>query len=98
MGIGTGTGVMKAILLSNINMQPLVRALKPWHVVTGSYNSMLADLSAADSPACHQDVTHVISLYDSDLLMSNAFYGDGPPEQCEAFLQALSSFCRRHVD
>ena len=89
---------MKAILLSNINMQPLVRALRPWDVAVGTYNSMLADLSAADSLASSQDVTHVICLYDSDMLMGNGFYGDGPPEQCEKFLQALDSFCARHID
>ncbi len=89
---------MKTILLSNINMQPLASALRPWDVVVGAYNSMLADLSAADSPASSQDITHVICLYDSDMLMGDGFYGDGPPEQCEKFLQALDSFCARHID
>ncbi len=89
---------MKCILLSNINMQPLVRALRPWDVSVGAYNSMLADLSAADSPVARQDVTHVICLYDSDTLMGNAFYGGGSPEQCEKFLQALDSFCTLHTD
>ncbi len=89
---------MKAILLSNINMTPLVRALKPWDVAAGDYNSMLADLSAAQSPAAAQDLTHVICLYDSDMLMGDALYGDGPPEQCERFLQAIDSFCSRHID
>lgn len=89
---------MKAILLSNINMQPLIRALKPWDVVTGSFNSMLADLSATGSAASAQDITHVICLYDSDVLMGNAFYGDGAPEQCEEFLLALEGFCQRHKD
>ncbi len=89
---------MKAILLSNVNVQPLVRALRPWNVAVGSYNSMLADLSAADLPASAQGVSHVICLYDSDTLMGDAFYGDGPPEQCESFLEALERFCARHTD
>ena len=89
---------MKGILLSNINMQPLVRALRPWDMSAGAYNSILADLSAADLPAARQDVTHVFCLYDSDTLMGNAFYGGGSPEQCEKFLQALDSFCTLHKD
>lgn len=89
---------MKAILLSNINMQPLVRALRPWDVSVGTYNSMLVDLSTRASPACAAEVTHVICLYDSDTLMGDAFYGGGPPEQCEVFIQALDGFCARHAD
>ncbi len=89
---------MRAILLSNINMQPLVRTLQPWDVSAGTYNSMLADLSTAESPASAAGVTHVLCLYDSDTLLGEAFYGGGPPEQCEMFLQALESFCARHPD
>lgn len=89
---------MKAVLLSNINMQPLVRVLRPWDVSTGTYNSMLVDLSTAGSPACGADVTHVICLYDSDTLMGDAFYGGGPPAQCEGLLEALDGFSARHAD
>jgi FkbH-like protein len=89
---------MKAILLSNINMQPLVRALRPWEVSVGTYNSMLVDLSTAGSPATAPGVTHVLCLYDSDTLMGDALYGGGPPEQCEIFVQALDAFCARHPD
>ncbi len=89
---------MKAILLSNINMQPLVRALRPWDISVGTYNSLLADLSTAGSPAAAAEVTHVFCLYDSDTLMGDAFYGDGPPERCDMFLQALDGFCARHTD
>lgn len=89
---------MKGVLLSNINMQPLVRALRPWSVSTGTYNSMLADLAAIDSPAADQAVTHVICLYDCDTLMGDAFYGSDRPEQCERFIRALDSFCARHKD
>jgi FkbH-like protein len=89
---------MRAILLSNVNVDPLVRALRPWDLSAGTYNSMLSDLSIVDSPAAHPNVTHVICLYDSDTLMGDAFYGGAPPEQCEAFLQSLDSFCTRHPD
>ena len=89
---------MQAILLSNVNMEPLLRALRPWNSSAGAYNSMLADLSTGDSPAAHPNVTHVICLYDSDTLMGDAFYGGGPPEQCDALLQALDGFCTRHPD
>ncbi len=88
---------MKALLLSNINMQPLVRALKPWGVTFGTYNSMLADLSAAGSAATAEDITHVFCFYDSEMLMGEAFYGAGSPDQCEQFLHALESFCARHT-
>jgi FkbH-like protein len=30
--------------------------------------------------------------------MGDAFYGGGPPEQCERFLQALDSFCTLHTN
>ena len=89
---------MNIVLLSNINMQPLVRTLRPWVATCGAYNSLLADLSTADSPAAAPDVTHVFSLYDSDMLMGDAFYGGGAPEQCDHYLQALDGFCKRHTD
>ena len=89
---------MKPILLSNINMQPLVRALRPWEVLVRTHNSMLADLSTAQSPASAADVTHVICLCDSDTLMGEAFYGGAPSGQCEMFLEALDGFCARHID
>ncbi len=36
---------MRTLLLSNVNMQPIVSFLKPWEVVCGEYNSILIDLS-----------------------------------------------------
>jgi FkbH-like protein len=89
---------MKGLLLSNINMQPLVRALRPWDVDCGAYNSMLADLCAAGSPATVPDITHVFCLYDSDMLMGDAFYGNGSSEQCERLVEALDAFAARHSD
>ncbi len=88
---------MNAIILSNINMQPLARALKPWPVAFGAYNSMVADLSAHGSPAAAEDITHVLCLYDSDTLMGDALYGAGTPEQCERFLEAIDGFCERNT-
>ena len=87
---------MNFLLLSNVNMQPLVRLLKPWPVSCGSYNSMLGDLSAVDSPAANPNVTHVLCLYDTDALLGDALHGEGPPEQAETFLSALDDFCGRH--
>jgi FkbH-like protein len=89
---------MKVLLLSNVNMQPLLRRLEPWDVGCGTYNSMLADLATTDSPAAASDVTHVICLFDTDTLMGEALYGAGAPEQCEMFLAALDGFCARHPD
>jgi FkbH-like protein len=90
--------VVKVLLLSNVTMWPLVPLLKPWTVVCGAFNSMLADLATAGSPASEPDISHVLCLYDSDALMGEARYGAGPPEQCEAFLSALDGFCARHPD
>jgi len=87
---------MNYLLLSNINMEPLVRLLKPWQGACGSYNSILADLIAVDSPAASADVTHVLCLHDTDALMGDALYGDGAPRQCETLLSALDDFCARH--
>src|SRR3989442_932857 len=87
---------MNYLLLSNVNMAPLVRQLKPWRGAGGSYNNLLADLIAVDSPAARPDVTHVLCLYDTDALMGEALYGDGPPQQCETLLSALDDFCARH--
>jgi predicted enzyme involved in methoxymalonyl-ACP biosynthesis len=87
---------MNFLLLSNVNMQPIVRLLKPWPVSCGSYNSMLGDLFAVDSPAADPNITHVLCLYDTDALLGDALHGDGSPEQGETFLSALDDFCGRH--
>jgi FkbH-like protein len=89
---------MKFLLLSNVNMEPLVRQLKPRTVVCGPYNSMLADLAASGGLASAADITHVLCFYDTDALMGDAFYGGAEPEQCDAFLDALDSFCARCPD
>lgn len=89
---------MKFLLLSNVNMEPLVRHLKPWDVACAPYNSMLANLSASDGLGSAADISHLLCLYDTDTLMGDAFYGPAAPEQCEAFLDALDSFCSRCPD
>jgi FkbH-like protein len=89
---------MKFLLLSNVNMQPLVRLMKPHAVACGTYNSLLADLSTKDSVATAEDVTHLLCLFDTDALMGEAFYGNGAPDQCDMLLTALDDFCGRHPD
>ncbi len=89
---------MTYLLLSNVNMQPLLARLKPLAVECGAYNSLIADLAATGSPATAPDVTHVLCLFDTDTMMGDALYGSAPPEQCEMFLDALEGFCRRHPD
>jgi FkbH-like protein len=88
---------MKGVLLSNINMDPLLRTLRPWNIAAGTYNSLLADLANDRSVAVREDVTHVFCLYDSDTLLGDAFYGSGHPESCEQFLSLLDSFCARYT-
>jgi FkbH-like protein len=89
---------MKYLLLSNVNMQPLLARLKPVAAECGAYNSLIADLATAGSPATAPDVTHVLCLFDTDTLMADALYGAAPPAQCEMFLDALAGFCRRHPE
>ena len=89
---------MKFLLLSNVNMQPLLARLKPVAAECGAYNSLLGDLATAGSPAAARDVTHVLCLFDTDTMMAEARYRGGAPEQCEMFLDALEGFCRRHPE
>jgi FkbH-like protein len=87
---------MRLLLLSNINMRPLVKQLAPCGVACGTYNSMLADLSTTASPAAAQDISHVLCMFDTDALMGEALYGAGPADQCDHFLAALDAFCEKH--
>lgn len=87
---------MKALLLSNINMQPLVALLKPWETNSGEFNSILLDLANPASAASSQEFTHLLCLFDSDTMLGEAGYGDGAPDQCDSFLSALEIFCAAH--
>jgi len=89
---------MRTLLLSNINMQPLVAFLKPWETTCGEFNSILLDLSNPASPASSADYDCILCLNDSDSMMGGAFYGEGTPEQCELFLDVLNSFCSAHAE
>ncbi|HET7849013.1 MAG TPA: HAD-IIIC family phosphatase [Pseudolabrys sp.] len=89
---------MKFLLLSNVNVQPLVSTLKPFEVVSGAYNSMLSELSIAGSRASAGDISHVLCIFDGDSLIGDAFYGAGDADQCRMFLAALEQFCSRHPD
>jgi len=86
---------MKILLISNINMAPLARLLKPSEVSCGAYNSMLADLGAVDSAAGKDEFSHILCIYDSDTLMGEALHGAGGGQACEALLDALDGFCGR---
>jgi FkbH-like protein len=89
---------MRLLLLSNINMRPLVSRLAPWDVACGSHNSMLNDLATTTSAAAAPDISHVVCMFDTDALMGEALYGDGLAEQCDLFLTALDAFCERNGD
>ncbi|MGA8729418.1 MAG: HAD-IIIC family phosphatase [Terracidiphilus sp.] len=86
------------MLLSNINMQPMVAFLKPWDLTCGEFNSLLIDLSNPASTASSSEFSRILCLYDSDTMMGDSLYGEGSPEQCEAFLTILESFCAAHPD
>jgi len=89
---------MRTLLLSNVNMQPLVASLKPWDVVCGEFNSILLDLSNSASAAASSEFGRVLCIYDSDTLMGETFYGNGDAEQCDLLLEAVEGFCRAHPD
>ena len=89
---------MRVLLLSNVNMQPLVGFLKPWEVTCGEYNSILIDLSVPGSLVDSGDFSHVLCLFDSDVMMGDAFHGQGSARQCEVFLCGLEAFCTRYPE
>jgi FkbH-like protein len=89
---------MRLLLLSNINMRPLVSQLAPWDVACGSHNSMLNDLATTTSAAAAPDISHVVCMFDTDALMGEALYGAGSADQCDLFLTALDAFCERNGD
>jgi FkbH-like protein len=89
---------MRVLLLSNINMRPLVSQLAPWEATCGSFNSMLADLATTTSAATAPDVSHVVCMFDTDTLLGDALYGAGSVDQCDLFLAALDTFCERHPE
>ena len=89
---------MKVLLLSNINMRPLMSQLAPWETTCGSYNSMLADLATSTSAAAATDLSHVICMFDTDTLLGEALYGTGPADQCDLLLTVLDGFCERHPE
>jgi FkbH-like protein len=89
---------MRTLLLSNVNMQPLMAFLKPWDVVCGEFNSMLLDLSNSVSAAAAPEFRRILCLYDSDTLMGDALYGNGPPKQCDLFLETVERFCNSYPD
>ncbi|HTR83973.1 MAG TPA: HAD-IIIC family phosphatase [Reyranella sp.] len=86
---------MKTLLLSNINMKPLVAALRPMEVVSGEYGSLLLDLVNPQSVAAGADIDRVLCLHDSDGLLGDALYGEDTPDQCEALIAALDGYCAR---
>jgi FkbH-like protein len=94
----TAGEIMRTLLLSNINMEPLVGFLKPWETTCGEFNSIILDLSNPASPASSSEFNCILCVNDSDSMMGNAFYGKGTPEQCELFLDVLSSFCSTHSE
>jgi FkbH-like protein len=87
---------MKTLLLSNINMQPLVPMLRPAEVVVGNYNSILMDLVDPGSPAASDAFGRILCLFDTDALLGDAAFGEPVPDQCEAMIAALDGFCARN--
>src|SRR5471032_1465503 len=89
---------MKTLLLSNINMQPLVGPLKPAEVVCGEYNSLLMDLVDPKSRASSDEFDRVLCLFDTDALMGDGAFGEDVPDHCGMLVDALREFCGRNPD
>jgi len=87
---------MKTLLLSNINMQPLVGLLKPAEVVCGEYNSLLMDLVDPASSASSDEFDRVLCLFDTDALMGDGAFGEDVPDHCATLIDALQRFCARN--
>ena len=87
---------MKTLLLSNINMQPLVAMMRPAEVVCGEYNSLLLDLVNPASPAASDAFGRILCLFDTDALLGDAMFGENVPDQGEALIAALEGFCGRN--
>lgn len=87
---------MKALLLSNINMQPLIPFLRPWELTSGEFNSLILDLSNPVSLATSSSFSHILCLQDTDSMLGEAFFGGGVAEQCESYLEALEKFCAQN--
>jgi FkbH-like protein len=87
---------VKSLLLSNINMQPLVAVMRPTEVVCGEYNSLLLDLVNPASPAASDTFGHILCLFDTDALLGDAVFGENVPDQGEALVAALEGFCGRN--
>ena len=86
---------MKTLLLSNINMQPLVPLMRPAEVVCGEFNSILMDLLNPASPAASAEFGRILCLFDTDALLGDGAFGEDVPDQCAAMIDALEGFCAR---
>jgi FkbH-like protein len=87
---------MKTLLLSNINMQPLVALMKPAEVVCGEYNSLLMDLVDPGSAASSDQFDKVLCLFDTDSLLGDAVFGEDVPDQADRLIDAIEEFCARN--
>jgi FkbH-like protein len=87
---------MKTLLLSNINMQPLVALMRPAEVACGEYNSLLMDLVDPDSAASSDQFERVLCLFDTDSLLGDLAFGEDVPDQGDRLIDALEAFCARN--
>ncbi|MFZ1123662.1 MAG: HAD-IIIC family phosphatase [Candidatus Baltobacteraceae bacterium] len=87
---------MKAHLISNVTMQPLVAALEPIEVTLGQYDSLLLELADARSVSADCATTYLFCLFDTDTLLGESLYSASPPDRALAFLDLLDRFCEAH--
>lgn len=87
---------MKTLVLSNINMQPIVPLLKSLEAVDGGYNTLLPDLVNPASQAASDDYGRVVCLFDTDALLGDAAFGEEVPDHCGTLIDALADYCRRN--
>lgn len=88
---------MKAHIISNATMAPLVRFLEPIEVTVGDYDSLVYEMLDANSTsAAANDVSHVLAMFDSDTLLGVPAHEPSARRRSDDFLDALAQFCQSH--
>jgi FkbH-like protein len=87
---------MNTLVLSNINMQPIVPLLRSLEAVDAGYNTLLPDLVNPASQAASADYGRVLCLFDTDALLGDAAFGEEVPDHCGTLIDALDGYCSRN--
>jgi len=86
---------MKARLLSNVNLDPLVQFFEAGSVEVGGFNSILAELSDPASLASTVPYSHIFCLTDGVALLGDEFFGLEGAGAERVLIEAIEGFCAR---